>query len=97
MKLWAPGAEALYKYGIRYLQEEESMRSFYFIKMLLALVHASFKPQKAEKTAQKYLEKMKNCPLAEAQQSHQIEIIPYEAIWAMILHQLQRSNQSVSS
>lgn len=90
-------AEALYKYGIRYLQEEESMRSFYFIKMLLALVHASFKPQKAEKTAQKYLEKMKSCPLAEAQQSHQIEIIPYESIWTMILHQLQRSNQSVSS
>ncbi len=89
-------AEALYKYGIRYLQRDETMRSFFFIKMILAIVHNSFDPELAELAGEKHLQKMQDCPLSEAKQLHQIEIIPYEEIWKMILFQLRPQSQSMS-
>jgi hypothetical protein len=80
--------EAIEKYCVRYLNEEETLRSFYFIKMLLTIPAGSFDPDAARQKAAKYREKLLDNKLSSAQQTYQIEIIPYEKLWEFALNSL---------
>lgn len=85
-------AEAIEKYCHRHLSEAQTLRSFYFIRALLALAAAGNlnedkrKCQKAQALKALALDKYENVA---ASQDCQIEIIPFEELWAMVDHVLQ--------
>ncbi len=73
--------EALEKYATRYLRTEETLRSYYFIKMLVAIPKHSFHKAAVLRHTDKWREKLENFPLEMADQDHKIEVIPYEDLW----------------
>ena len=73
--------EAIEKYCSRYLFKEDTMRSYYFIKLLLCIPRAGFHSTAVERYAKQPLKKLKNISSEMSNQFHKIEIIPYEILW----------------
>jgi len=80
--------EAIEKYCSRYLFKADTMRSYYFIKMLLAIPKASFHQKAAMRHATASAKKMKSIPTELSYQFHKIEIIPYELLWDIAIGML---------
>lgn len=83
--------EAIAKYCSRYLVRDDSFRSNCFIKLLLLIPANSFHQAAVIRKASGLLQKLKSMPLELARQSHEIEIIPYEHLWALTIQLLQNS------
>lgn len=81
--------EAIEKYRTRYLKNAENFRSNCFLHMITLLPTAHFNPIYAERITQREWSDLTQTPLDIANQSHEIEIIPYEDLWAMILQILK--------
>lgn len=81
--------EALDKYNSRYLRSDETFRSNCFIKMLLEIPKNSFNRLRVERAAQKYFERLLDSEIDLIDQPFEIEIIPYERLWAMIMNHLR--------
>lgn len=82
--------EAIEKYCNRYLKRSETFRSNVFIKMLIQIPQASFHKEAVIRKTEKLLALLKSKPLEIANQTHEIEIIPYEDLWNMVLDNLER-------
>lgn len=80
--------EAIEKYCSRYLFKADTMRSYYLIKMLLAIPKASFHQEAARRHAAVSAKKMKSIPAELSYQFHKIEIIPYEILWDIAIGML---------
>lgn len=80
--------EPLKTYNHRYLRKDDTFRSNCFIKMLLQLPKNSFHKAAVLRKADKYWEKLKSVPINVANQSSEIEIVPYETLWQYILESL---------
>lgn len=80
--------EALKTYTHRYLRRDHTFRSNCFIKMLLCLPAASFHKAAVIRKAKKYLDLLNSVPLEEANQSPEVEIIPYGTLWEFVLESL---------
>jgi hypothetical protein len=80
--------EAIEKYCSRYLKQNDTFRSNCFIKMLLQMPSAAFHRDAVLRKAQKYFEQLQSVPMEIANQTHEIEIIPYEDLWEMALEHL---------
>ncbi len=80
--------EAIEKYTSRYLKKDTNFRSNCFIKMLLEIPKEGFHRIAVERKASKYRTRLSEMPLEVANQSHSIEIIPYEDLWEMVLNVL---------
>lgn len=80
--------EAIEKYCTRYLHKPETIRSYYFIKMLLTVPQANFHKVAVERKSKNYAKKLEATPLQEASQTYKIEIIPYETLWQMVMNAL---------
>ncbi|MEL6659780.1 MAG: hypothetical protein AAFY48_02635 [Bacteroidota bacterium] len=80
--------EAITKYCSRYLFKEGTMRSYYFIKLLLCLPKANFHREAALRYAKPILKKLQAIDVNDTKQFHKIEIIPYERLWEMTLNML---------
>lgn len=77
--------EALDKYRIRYLQELDVRRCNYFLKMLLLIPKCAFnKALILQKTEPDY-QALLALPIELANQTFEIEILPYEKIWADLM------------
>lgn len=74
------------KYRSRYIDEQQTARSHLFFRMLELIPKASFKIAEIEKRAEGLLERLKAVPLEVANQNHEIEIIPYEVLWEIVLN-----------
>lgn len=85
--------EAIEKYAERYLHNEYTIRSYFFIKMLLTLPKNHFQPVAVRRKAQIYFDKLTKHPLEVSGQSFQIEIIPFENLWEMVLDHLDKQEQ----
>lgn len=81
--------DALKQYVHRYLREDATLRANCFIKMLLSIVKADFHPLRAKRYAEKFVEKLHNAPQSISEQNTEIEIIPYEDLWEIILEILE--------
>lgn len=81
--------EAMKKYCNRYLRENELFRSNCFINMLLEIPLQNFHPVAIRRHTEKYWQRLKKVPLELAHQSREIEIIPYEKLWLIILEHLE--------
>ena len=81
---------SLKEYCSRYLRKNnENYRSNCFIKMLLEIPKANFHPVAAKRKAEKYHQKLLNHPLEMAMQSIEIEIIPFDQLWDIIIQFLR--------
>ena len=80
--------EALESYCTRYLRRDDTFRSNCFIKMLLQIPIYGFQRRYVEHNAQKHADRLQSLPLAEAPQGVDIELIPYEDLWPMVLDSL---------
>lgn len=81
--------EAMKKYCSRYLRENELFRSNCFINMLLEIPMQNFHPVAIRRHTEKYWQRLQKVPLELAQQSQELEIIPYEKLWNIILEHLE--------
>lgn len=80
--------EAIEKYCTRYLRQDDTFRSNCIIKMLLQVPVARFHPTAVTRKVKQYLEKLQKTPLDVANQTHEIEIIPYEDLWNFVIASL---------
>ncbi len=80
--------EAIQKYCSRYLRKDDTFRSNCFIKMLLQIPLSSFHRAGVIRRADKYRKKLESVSLEVSSQTHEIEIIPYEELWDMVLDAL---------
>ena len=85
--------EAISKYGSRHLRKGENFRSNCFIKMLLEIPKASFHRAAAERKVAPLLKKLSKTSLEVANQTHSIEIIPYEDLWPMVINILENKRR----
>ena len=83
--------ERIEKYATRYLKKDDNYRSNCLIKMLLQVQDAGFHKTAVIRHAEKYLKMLQKIPLDFANQSHDIEIIPYEDLWQMTLDSLENT------
>jgi hypothetical protein len=81
--------EALDKYRLRYLKNQaELRRSDLFMRLLLLLPKNAFDKAVVMEKAREGLQQLHNLPLELARQPFEIEIIPYEALWKILLARL---------
>jgi len=81
--------DAIAKYKDRYLDKAHNFRSNVFIRMLLTIPKADFKQKLVTKKAAKHRLMLDEISLDLANQSADIEILPYEDIWEVLLEQLK--------
>lgn len=80
--------DSINQYCYRHLRGDNTKRSYYFIKMLLAIPMAQFDAKTAQGKVSGLREKLDQIPFQVANQTHEIEMIPYEDLWAMALESL---------
>ena len=90
--------DSLQKYCARYLHKAETLRSYYFLKMLLCFPKGNFHRVAVERKAETYLAELEKIPLENANQTYKIEILPYEKLWSLAIQTLNtKSYQPRSS
>jgi len=77
--------EGLKQYTTRYLRINSTHRSNCFIKMLTKISVGNFHPRLVRMKTSSYEKKMLLTPLNNNNLSREIEIIPYETLWKMVL------------
>lgn len=88
--------EAVEKYCSRYLFKAETLRSYYFIHLLLTIPQAGFNRIAVERHAKKHIAKLASIPSEISSQYHKIEIIPYEQLWDMAVTMLDAKTQKMA-
>ncbi len=68
-------------YNNRYLRKDEMYRTQLFLRMISQLDRGNFHRVAVQRKAAPYLDKLAVHPLAVAQQSWRIEVIPYDHLW----------------
>jgi hypothetical protein len=77
-------------YCSRYLKKNnENYRSNCFIRMLLEIPKANFNPIASRRKAAAYHHRLLNHPLEISRQPREVEIIPFEQLWHIIIHYLR--------
>lgn len=80
---------ALEMYSHRYLRKDETFRSNCFIHMMMQIPKGYFNKKNVARKAEKYVEKLKEMPLEVANQSGELEFIPYETLWDFVTSTLK--------
>jgi hypothetical protein len=81
--------EALRKYNSLHLKEnDEHFRTNCFVQLLQLLIKGDFESKKILPHAGPVIKKMMEKPLDLANQSHEIEVVPYEIQWGWVLEVL---------
>jgi hypothetical protein len=76
--------ENIEKYCIRHLVDKYfDIRSYYFIKMLLTLPEADYNFKRVQTRSQGFKEKFESAP--DNAKNIELEIMPYETIWGLLL------------
>ncbi|MGK0366463.1 MAG: hypothetical protein ACI85O_003536 [Saprospiraceae bacterium] len=81
--------EALNAYCYRHLKKDETFRSNCFIKMLLLLPKCNFHRVAVDRKSKVLVAKLQSVPLEIARQSVEIEIVPYEDLWEIVMDMLE--------
>jgi len=77
--------EAIEKYCTRHLKEKHTMRSYYFIRGLLNMASAGDYNEDKQKKAEEYYTRLLEEDNSESSQAFQIEVIPFEKLWGIVL------------
>ncbi|MFN0013137.1 MAG: hypothetical protein ACKVU2_01195 [Saprospiraceae bacterium] len=82
--------EATEQYCYRHLRGDDTKRSYYFLKMLLQLPMSQFERKSVEPKVERIKEKLRAVPLQLANQTFEIEVVPYEDLWEIVLESLDK-------
>ena len=82
--------DSLNQYCHRYLKKDDTLRSNCFIKMLMKLPEANYNPIRVQRYVDKYYKVLSSTPAEISEQSSEVEIIPYEDLWEMVLGVLEK-------
>ncbi len=85
--------ERLKNYANRQLKKEEYFRAIQFIRLLQQLAKADFTPSRIS-NSEKYLKKLEETPFFFRGLISELEIVPYEKLWKMILRKLRDNNSN---
>jgi hypothetical protein len=85
--------DALNQYCHRYLRNDHTYRSNCFIKMLMKVPQAGFHPIRVRNHTKALWKKLQNAPLKISEQSYEVEIIPYEDLWEIVIEILDNKNK----
>lgn len=80
--------ESINKYRNRYLKDDLLIRSNLFLQMLLQISKNSFEKDLVIEKTKPIFQDLISIPIETANQSYEIEIIPYEELWEIVLKQL---------
>jgi hypothetical protein len=80
--------DSLKKYAGRHLTHQLSKRNLLFFKMLVLLVKEDLDYTQAKKKGEPLLQRLKNTPVP-GDAYAEIEIMPYEHLWTLILKMLK--------
>lgn len=83
--------DALKKYCLRYLNGDNTLRSRYFIKMLLQIPLSSFDVNQVRQKTADTLYLLLEIPWDSVNQHREIEIIPYETLWPIVLRSIDKT------
>jgi len=83
--------DALNAYTYRYLRKDDTLRSNCFIKMLLKLPEAEYHPLRTIRYVTKYENKLRETPFEISLKAVDVEIIPYEHLWEIIIDILYKN------
>ncbi|MBK8851468.1 MAG: hypothetical protein IPN73_15155 [Saprospiraceae bacterium] len=86
--------EALKKYSSRYITKSDSIRSNCFINMLLEVVRNNYHVVAIERHAKKYYTKLVANPKISSEEAAEVELIPYEHLWQIIMNYLEAQKKS---
>ena len=81
--------DGLNQYCHRYLRNDNTYRSNCFIKMLMKIPLANFHPVRVRSHTKVLWKKLQDAPLTISEQSYEVEIIPYEDLWELVLEILE--------
>ncbi len=81
--------EALKKYSSRYITKNNGLRSNCFINMLIEVVKHNYHIVAIERHCRKYYDKLLANPKISSDEAVEIELIPYEDLWAILMDFLQ--------
>lgn len=84
--------ESIEKYCSRYLKQNDTFRSNCFIKMLLQIPIYAFHGERVTRHTQKLYEMLCSVPMEVANQTYEIEIIPYEVLWQLTVNSLDKGS-----
>jgi hypothetical protein len=82
--------ETLRNYTSRYLRKGNDFRSNCFIKMFLKIPESNYNRIALERNTKDLFKKLKAQPLEVAEKPIEMEIIPFEMLWEMVLESLDR-------
>lgn len=85
--------DAIKQYSYRYLKNDESYRSNLFIKMLLKVADADFHPIAAKRYTKDMYSKLLESNPSINFQSTEIEVIPYEKLWEIVMELLEKNRK----
>ena len=88
--------EAVEQYCYRHLRGENEQRSNTFLKMLMTIPMSGFDPEVAAQRSERYLQKLRKIPLQLANQTHEIEVIPYETLWEIVITALKSKTKQLA-
>lgn len=77
--------DALKKYCTRYLTDDNTLRSRYFIKMLVQIPLNAFDLNKVQEKTAGTFKSLLEIPWYTVNQHREIEIVPYESLWPVVL------------
>lgn len=80
--------DAIEKYKSRYLDRHHNLRSNVFIDMLMQVPKFHFRRKRVVQKTKRLNARLKRVRLEVANQSHDLEIIPYEDAWEILLEML---------
>lgn len=89
--------DAIKRYSSRYLRKGDNFRSNCFARMLLQIPNANFHKNGVKRKTAQLLERLKAVPLNVANQTHEIEIIPYETLWQFVLESLENKFHKINA
>lgn len=81
--------EAIEKYRSRHVRRDESFRSNLFIKILLQFPEVAFHRNGVRRKTERYVKQLKDNPIDLANQSFEVEVLPYETLFDLALESLE--------
>jgi hypothetical protein len=81
--------DSLNQYAYRYLRRDDSFRSNCMIKMVIQMTKADFNPVRTERYTADLLKQLKAVKLAGSGENIEIEVIPFEVLWEIMLKSLK--------
>jgi len=81
--------EAIKQYSYRHLNNKNTLRSYHFFRMLMQIPLGRFEEDKVSERVKSSLQVLTETPLQVANQTHEIELIPYEILWKIAMEQLR--------